>query len=39
MGKELSYEAAKMAFDSCELTLEDIDAVCMEKPVGTFKGV
>jgi len=27
--KELAYEAVKMALDSCEMTLNDIDSVCL----------
>ncbi len=38
-GKELSYEAAKMALDSCELTLKDIDAVCMGTAPDAFDAV
>ncbi len=28
-GKELSWQAAKMALDSCELTMDDVDGVCL----------
>ena len=38
-GKELSYEATKMALDSCELTLEDIDAVCMGTAPDAFDSI
>ena len=38
-GKELSYEAARMALDSCELTLKDIDAVCMGTAPDAFDAV
>ncbi len=38
-GKELSYEAAKMALDSCELTLEDVDGVALGTAPDAFDGV
>ncbi len=38
-GKELSWEAAAMALDSCEMTLDDIEAVCMGTAPDAFDGV
>ncbi|MBI4728761.1 MAG: thiolase domain-containing protein [Acidobacteria bacterium] len=38
-GKELSWEAAKAALDSCELTLDDVQAVCMGTAPDAFDGV
>jgi len=38
-GKELAYEAAKMALDSCELTLNDIDCVSLGTAPDAFDGV
>jgi len=38
-GKELSFQAAKMALDSCEMTLDDIDAVCLGTAPDAFDGV
>jgi len=38
-GKELSYEAAKMALDSAGLTLKDIQAVCMGTAPDAFDGL
>lgn len=38
-GKELSYEASKMALDSCGLTLKDIDVVTMGTAPDAFDGV
>lgn len=38
-GPELSWEAAKMALDSCGLTLNDIDAVTLGTAPDAFDGV
>ena len=38
-GKELSYEATKMALDSCNLTLKDIDMVTLGTAPDAFDGV
>ncbi len=38
-GKELSWQAARMALESCEMTLDDIDAVCMGTAPDAFDGV
>ena len=38
-GKELSWEAAKAALDSCGLTLADVDAVCLGSAPDAFDGV
>ena len=38
-GKELAWEAARSALGSCELTLEDIDAVCLTSAPDAFDGV
>ena len=38
-GKELSFEAAKMALDSCGLTLNDVDAVTHGTAPDAFDGV
>ncbi|MDP2976398.1 MAG: hypothetical protein Q8N45_09345 [Anaerolineales bacterium] len=37
--KELSWEAARMALESCELTMDDIQAVCMGTAPDAFDGV
>jgi len=37
--KELAWEAAKMALDSCEMTLDDIEAVSMGTAPDSFDGV
>lgn len=37
--KELAYEAAKMALDSCEMKLSDIDCVVMGTAPDAFDGV
>ncbi|MDI6770367.1 MAG: thiolase domain-containing protein [Anaerolineales bacterium] len=37
--KELSWEAARMALESCELTMDDIQAVCMGTAPEAFDGV
>ena len=38
-GKELSYEAAKMALDSAGLSLKDIQSVCMGTAPDAFDGL
>lgn len=38
-GRELAWEAAKAALDSCELKLEDVDAVCMGTAPDAFDGM
>ncbi len=38
-GKELAWEASRAALDSCELTLEDVDAVCLTSAPDAFDGV
>ncbi len=38
-GKELSWQASKQALDSCELTMDDIEAVCMGTAPDAFDGV
>ncbi len=38
-GKELSWQAARMALESCELTLDDIEAVCLGTAPDSFDGV
>lgn len=38
-GKELAWEAAKMALDSCELNLEDIESVVLGSAPDAFDGV
>jgi acetyl-CoA C-acetyltransferase len=38
-GKELAWEASRAALDSCELSLEDIDAVCLTSAPDAFDGV
>jgi len=38
-GKELSWQAAKMALDSCELTLDDVEGVCLGTAPDAFDGV
>ena len=37
--KELAYEASRMALDSCELSLKDIDAVTIGTAPDAFDGV
>jgi acetyl-CoA C-acetyltransferase len=37
--KELSYEACKMALDSCEMKLEDIDCVAVGTAPDAFDGI
>ncbi|MBI5968229.1 MAG: thiolase domain-containing protein, partial [Deltaproteobacteria bacterium] len=36
--KELAYEAAKLALDSCELALRDVDGVVVGSAVDAFDG-
>lgn len=38
-GKELAWEAARKALESAELTLDDIDAVCIGSAPDAFDGV
>jgi len=38
-GKELAWQATKMALDSCELTLDDIDCVALGSAPDSFDGV
>src|SRR2546430_2603889 len=38
-GKELAWEAARTALESAELTLDDIDAVCIGSAPDAFDGV
>ena len=38
-GKELSWQAARMALDSCELTLDDVDCVTLGTAPDAFDGV
>ncbi len=38
-GKELSWSASRMALQSCELTLDDIDSVCMGTAPDAFDAV
>ncbi len=38
-GRELAYEASKMALDSCELTLDDVDGVALGTAPDAFDGV
>lgn len=38
-GKELAWEAASAALSSCELTLADVDAVCLGSAPDAFDGV
>ena len=38
-GKELAWEAARAALDSCELALADVDAVCLTSAPDAFDGV
>ena len=37
--KELTWQATRMALESCELTLDDIDAVCLGTAPDAFDGV
>jgi acetyl-CoA C-acetyltransferase len=38
-GKELAWQASRAALDSCELSLEDVDAVCLTSAPDAFDGV
>ena len=38
-GKELAFEATKMALESCEMTLDDIDCVVHGTAPDSFDGV
>jgi acetyl-CoA C-acetyltransferase len=38
-GKELAFEATRMALDSCELTLDDVDGVALGTAPEAFDGV
>jgi acetyl-CoA C-acetyltransferase len=38
-GKELAWEASRAALDSCELSLADIDGVCLTSAPDAFDGV
>ena len=38
-GKELAWEASRAALDSCELTLDHVDAVCLTSAPDAFDGV
>ncbi len=38
-GKELAWEAARAALDSCELGLDGVDAVCLTSAPDAFDGV
>jgi acetyl-CoA C-acetyltransferase len=38
-GKELAWEASRAALDSCELRLDDVDAVCLTSAPDAFDGV
>ncbi len=37
--KELAWEAARMALESCELTLDDVEAVCFGTAPDAFDGI
>jgi acetyl-CoA C-acetyltransferase len=37
--KELSFQAVRMALDSCEISMDDIDGVCMGSAPDAFDGV
>ena len=37
--KELSWQASRAALESCELTMDDIDAVCMGTAPDAFDGI
>ena len=37
--KELAFEAVKMALDSCEMNLNDIESVCLGTAPDAFDGV
>ena len=38
-GKELAWHAARMALESCEMTMDDIEAVCLGSAPDAFDGV
>jgi acetyl-CoA C-acetyltransferase len=38
-GKELAWEAARAALDSCELSVKDVDVVCLTSAPDAFDGV
>jgi len=38
-GKELSWQAARMALESCEMTLDDIQAVCLGTAPDAFDSI
>lgn len=38
-GKELAWQASKLALDSCELTMDDIEGVCLGTAPDAFDGV
>src|SRR5687767_11460990 len=38
-GKELAWQAAKAALDSCEMTLDDVESVAMGSAPDAFDGV
>lgn len=38
-GKELSWQATRQALDSCDLTMDDIEAVCLGTAPDAFDGV
>lgn len=38
-GRELAFQASRMALDSCEMTLDDIDAVALGTAPDAFDGV
>ena len=38
-GRELAYQATKMALDSCEMTLDDIDSVALGTAPDAFDGL
>ncbi|MDX1601319.1 MAG: thiolase domain-containing protein [Anaerolineales bacterium] len=37
--KELAWQAARMALESCDMTIDDVDAVCMGTAPDAFDGV
>lgn len=37
--KELAWQASRMALDSCELSMDDIDAVCLGTAPDSFDGI
>ena len=38
-GRELAFQASRMALDSCEMTLDDIDAVALGTAPDAFDGL